>query len=152
MNVCRLFSFMGAWRRGVFAGFVATLGATFSFAEIPISIEGQSSPSLPRQYAPGSTIRFSIPSYASYSSPQWYHDDVAIPGATGSSLTIVNLTASNSGNYQVRGVSNGVADASAIQTINVLAFPPSPVDPTFQAQVPADLTPIEVFPAQPTEA
>ncbi|MDB6169889.1 MAG: hypothetical protein JWM88_2753 [Verrucomicrobia bacterium] len=117
-----------------------------SSAEIQVSVQGRRSPSFPRQYPPGTPLQFAFVQSSSYANVQWYHDDVPISGATAASFAITNLTAADSGNYQARATAGGVPDISPILTINVLPFPPSPVDPTFNASIPADLRPVEVFP------
>lgn len=126
--------------------FLALVCAQRLPAEIPVGVVGQSSPSLPRQYAPGTSIQFSVNGSISYTNVQWYHNDAAIPGATSSAYTVTNLTTADTGNYEVRGTANGAPDASRPITINVLPFPPSPVDPGFTPAIPPDLRPLEIFP------
>ena len=115
-------------------------------AEIQVGVVGQSSPSLPRQYAPGTSLQFAVSGSITGPSLQWYHNDAPIPGATSSAYTITSLTAADTGNYEVRGTAQGAPDASRPITINVLPFPPSPVDPAFIPSIPPELRPLEVFP------
>ena len=127
------------------AGTVVVLAAlTFvsdASASIDIAIQGTSSPSLPRQYAPGSTIRFVINGPAPSGTLQWYHNDLPISGATAAALTITNLATVDSGNYQLKSTS----DRSQSLTVNVLPFPPNSVDTTFNAQIPSNLVAYQVF-------
>ncbi len=94
-------------------------------------------PTLPRQYAPGSTATLatfdSLPADATF---QWTHNDVPIPGATDSSLTLSSLSSQHSGNYRLIVTANGISEPS-IETLplNVLPFPTSALDPSFTSDL-----------------
>ncbi|MDB6093167.1 MAG: Ig family protein [Verrucomicrobia bacterium] len=130
----------------LFAIFLGLACAHRLRAEIQVAVSGQGSPSFPRQYAPGTPVQFSVTGSITYTNHQWYHNEVAIPGATSSTYSITNPTATDSGNYDVKATLNGAPDASRQITINVLPFPPSAIDPAFHSSIPADLRVADVFP------
>jgi hypothetical protein len=55
----------------------------------------------------GGSVQLSVSYVASSPSFQWFKNGVAIPGATGSTLTLVNLTAADQAEYRVRVQSPG---------------------------------------------
>lgn len=93
---------------------------------------------LPRQYEPGTSLTFAPSSTIPTGSLQWLHDDQSIPAATRSSLTLANLTAADSGNYRLRVThANGMVEYSDTEVLNVLPFPPSPIDRSFSSKLPS---------------
>ncbi|MEO7598108.1 MAG: delta-60 repeat domain-containing protein, partial [Opitutus sp.] len=100
------------------------------------SIALQVSPAygIPRQFPPGTTIVLKTDS-AQGSTYQWFHDGALMAGATLPTLTLTNLITSNSGNYSLQVTTNGRVEQSEFETINVIPLPPSPVDPTFKADL-----------------
>lgn len=120
------------------AGFLAacvtlTLSLTRLLAAVHIGEVNPPNPSLPHQYAPGSTAAFTIfnspPDDATF---QWTHNDVPIPGATQPTLTLAHLSSLDSGNYRLVVTANGIVEPS-VETLplNVLPFPTSAVDLSF---------------------
>jgi len=70
---------------------------------------------------PGQSATFSV--MAAGTPPlsyQWYHDDVAVPGALGASLTLQNLSAADAGAYTVMviGPQGSITSAPAWLTVN----------------------------------
>lgn len=103
--------------------------------EYPESYRGSGS-AYPAQAAPGATVYFRaklVERYAVYvetSAPttfQWYFNDVAITGETGSSLTLRNVTAAHSGNYSVRWTQNGFVNERDYFPLTVVAPPATPL-------------------------
>lgn len=103
--------------------------------EYPESYTGSGS-AYPAQAAPGATLllRARIPERANFWSPwissatfQWYFNDVAIPGETGWTLTLANVTAANSGNYSVRWTLAGFVNQCDYFPLTVVAPPPTPL-------------------------
>lgn len=101
-------------------------------AALVINVIGFQHPGFPHQYAPGTTITLrAVKSDPPSTTLQWRHNDVPIPGATDLELELRNLSAADAGNYQLVDIAQPVYAASNTLTINVLAFPASPVDRTF---------------------
>ena len=127
---------------------IALLTALSSFGAetaLTIQVQGYANPAFPQQYAPGSSIQLVPTTPVTTGSCQWFHDGVVIPGASNSTLALGPLTATDSGNYQLVVATNGSTQTSSTLTINVLPFPPSPVDLTFTSGLPSDLTAPVVF-------
>ncbi len=98
---------------------------------------------LPRQYAPGSTLEFTIPEayrpQLTGADLQWCHDDLPIAGATGYSLVLTNVSAADSGNYRLQYTdTNGIHFSADTLTVNIHPLPDSisPYDTTFIAELP----------------
>ena len=106
-------------------------------ADISIATETPGNPVLPRQYAPGSSVKFITVVSDPTATYQWLHDGVAIAGATTPSLTLTNLAAADTGNYQLRATTGSSVSLSNTLTVNVLPLPPSSVDLSFTSQLPA---------------
>lgn len=113
------------------------VGLAFSLISVSAAVHIQEvnppNPALPRQYEPGSTATFaSLDPHADGVTFQWTHNDVPIPGATASTLTLGPLSAHHSGNYRLIVTTHGIAETS-VETLplNVLPFPASAVDPSF---------------------
>ncbi len=81
----------------------------------------------------GATASFSVTATSSYGAMtyQWYKDGNLIPGATSSTLNIVNATAADVGLYSV-GVAN--SNASTLSTAAALSVTTSGIAPTITAQ------------------
>jgi hypothetical protein len=75
---------------------------------------------------------------------QWHKDGVALPGATGPVLTIINATVADSGNYHVAAENDaGIAVSAALQMSIVDRVPPVlhlPPDLTLEATGPGGAT------------
>jgi hypothetical protein len=79
----------------------------------------------------GSSATFSVTGYGVSLSYQWYFNNVAISGATSSTYTIANTTASQAGSYTVT-VSNSIGNVTS--SIAVLTVNPLIVAPTITTQ------------------
>lgn len=114
-------------------GFAAAFAAVgLAAADLYIAIATPTVPSLPRTFAPGSSVGIALGTSASIpGTPRWYHDGQLIPGANALNLTLSNLSAADSGNYVLTVTDGTSVRTSNDVTINVLPLPPSPVDRTF---------------------
>jgi hypothetical protein len=123
------------------SGIWLTLGLLLTLlrlsADVSITTESPGNPVLPRQYAPGSSVKFIVVVPDPTATYQWFHDGVAIAGATATSLLLTNLSSADSGNYQLKATAGSAVSLSNTVTVNVLPLPPSPVDLTFSSQLPA---------------
>ena len=123
------------------AGIWLTLGLLLLLprlsADVSIATESPGNPVLPRQYAPGSSVKFITVVPDPAATYQWLHDGVTISGATASSLPLTNLSTADSGNYQLKATAGSTVSLSNTLTVNVLPLPASPVDLTFSSQLPA---------------
>jgi len=113
------------------------LGSPLSAGDFGIGTQPAENPILPRVWAPGSSVTLVLNGTPASGNYQWFHNHVPIPGATATSLTLNNLTAADGGNYALVLTNGSVVKSSDPLTINVLPPPPSPVDLTFTAQLPA---------------
>jgi hypothetical protein len=78
---------------------------------------------------------------------QWYHDGVAIPGATGESLVLRKVQTTDSGTYSVRGQDPAGTEPSAETYLTVELMPPTtPLDLRLDAGVIANATAVAVEP------
>ncbi len=108
-----------------------------SAVDLYVMTQGNGNPVLPMQRAPGSSVTFALNGSTPTGTNRWYHNDQLIPGATGLTLTVSNLASADSGNYELTvTTADGTVHQSNTVTINVLPFPPSPVDLTFTSQLP----------------
>lgn len=124
------------WTAAGFAGLGATLG--FAATDLYIALATPAVPSLPRTFAPGSTVGIALGTSASVpGTPRWYHDGQLVPGANAFGLTLTNVSAADSGNYVLTVTDGTTVRTSNDVTINVLPLPPSPVDQSFSAQLSA---------------
>jgi len=74
----------------------------------------------------GNSVTFSVTVVTLLGSPsyQWYFNNYAITGATGTSLTVTNVSVSNIGNYSV-AINNGIlGSANPSATLTVTDLPP----------------------------
>lgn len=126
-------------RRLIFAAtaFIPLLATSAAFAADVYIWPETRNPVLPGQYAPGTSVTFRVNDSIASSAHQWLHDDLPIPGATAHTLVLANLSAVDTGNYRLRVVTDGSVALSNTETINVLPLPPSPVDTSFSAELPA---------------
>lgn len=127
-------------RRFFLASIALLVGSARLAAELYTVVDPQNL-ALPRTYAPGGSVTLTVGVNGSGSSNvpgelQWLHDDVAVPGATRSSLNLNNLSPQDAGNYRLRLRQGAADDYSPTITINVRPLPPSPVDVTFTAADP----------------
>jgi hypothetical protein len=106
---------------------------------ITISISRPPNPSLPI-YPPGATVTFSLISPPPVGRLQWFHDYAPIPGATGASLVLADVSTSQVGNYYLQAIAGDTFDVSNTLPLNVLPLPPSRVDRSFVAELPSDVT------------
>lgn len=91
----------------------------------------------PRLYYPGKSLRFVISAPVEGATYQWLHNDAPIAGATSLELTLPNLSFADNGNYAVNATKGGKVETSNTLVVNVVAVPPSSVDTTFTAALPA---------------
>ena len=114
------------------AGIWLTLGLLLLLprlsADVSIATESPGNPVLPRQYAPGSSVKFITVVPDPAATYQWLHDGVTISGATASSLPLTNLSTANSGNYQLKATAGSTVSLSNTLTVNVLPLPASPTE------------------------
>ena len=86
--------------------------------------------------SPGATLYAGVDARISqaegypYSSVQWNFNGKPIPGATGSRLDLLNLSAANAGNYSFTVTNSAGSTTSPSTPLNVLPDPPG-VDPAF---------------------
>ncbi|MEO6001799.1 MAG: immunoglobulin domain-containing protein [Opitutus sp.] len=132
-------SMLQAIHRAVFlSGIAVAVSLTTVRAAFPLNVQPQSSQLLQRQYPPGSSVTLSFNTLPAPTAPfQWFHDDVAIPGANQATLTLASIAAADSGNYRLQAKVGATTDWSDTVTVNVLPFPASAVDPTFSSNLPA---------------
>jgi hypothetical protein len=103
---------------------------------------------LPPTAGLGQSVEFrSIASGRTLTRLQWYHDNVAIPGATGESLVLRGVQTTDSGTYSVRGQDPGGTEPSAAASLTVELMPPTtPLDLRLDAAVIAHATAVAVQP------
>lgn len=133
--------------RAVLLG-VATVFLTASLhAAFRISVTSSPASVRSQQYDPGSSIKLSIATIpAPTGQLEWFRDDKPISGAFASSYTLNSATTLDSGNYRARITSGGsVTWSDNTITLNVIASPTPPIDSTFNAELPSDLSISSVF-------
>lgn len=85
-----------------------------------------------RRVSPGTTTIFSVEAVGSGLSYQWLFNSTAIPGATGKTLSLANVSASNAGVYQVVVINAGGETRSIAVTLSVDGPPLIIKSPTSQ--------------------
>lgn len=111
---------------------------TASFAADLTIVAAPEHNSFPGIYEPGSSVALRVNELPPNAAGafQWLHNDLPISGANTDTLRLANLSASDSGNYQLKLTTPRGVDLSNIQVINVVALPPVPLDPTFTSDLP----------------
>ncbi len=115
--------------------FISALAGAQSvrLAEVPFTSFATTGGTL--KITPGSAMTLDLGSWsppAGPSSVQWYHDDIAISGATQAELRLTNLAPSDSGNYRAAITTPlGTTWTANTVAINVQPLPPSGIDDSF---------------------
>jgi hypothetical protein len=103
------------------AGFQLVSSGAFAANTKPVAI---TTPPAGRTVAAGENVTLSVAHSGTATSYQWFKDNTAVAGATGSSLTINNAAASHSGSYtvEVKNNVNTVVSAAAVLQVNEPVF------------------------------
>ncbi len=96
---------------------------------------------LPAWIPPGSAALFSLhPAPGAGVQLQWHFENRPLPGQTGPTLHLRNVTLAHAGNYRVQITDPSGTTYTNTVPLNVASAPPSAIDRTFKAELPADIS------------